>query len=216
VIHLPVKLKIVAACLSFIAGYVDALGFVHFGGYFVSFMSGNTTRMGVSGAMHPSLMILPASLLLLFILGVVIGTLLAKVRPNRGHVQLDAIAAILAFSALLAMLHLNTTAALLTPVAMGAMNTIFQRNGEVSVGVTYMTGTLVKLGQRLAVALIGGDRWAWRPYFLLWLGLALGAVCGALIYPRIGLAGLGLPAAALFTLGRSPVFSMRPTALVDP
>jgi uncharacterized membrane protein YoaK (UPF0700 family) len=31
-----------------LAGYVDGIGFLHLGGLFVSFMSGNSTRLGVS------------------------------------------------------------------------------------------------------------------------------------------------------------------------
>ena len=81
------------------------------------------------------------------------------------------------------------------------MNTCFVRDGEVSVGVTYMTGTLVKLGQRLGATLLGGDRWAWSPYLLLWLALAAGAVGGAVSYPTLGLQGLWLPAIALLALG---------------
>src|SRR5882757_10886260 len=37
-----------ACALSALAGYVDGIGFIHLGGQFVSFMSGNSTRMGVS------------------------------------------------------------------------------------------------------------------------------------------------------------------------
>jgi len=37
-----------ACALSALAGYVDAIGFLHLGGLFVSFMSGNSTRLGVS------------------------------------------------------------------------------------------------------------------------------------------------------------------------
>ena len=41
--------NVVLACaLSALAGYVDGIGFLHLGGLFVSFMSGNSTRLGVS------------------------------------------------------------------------------------------------------------------------------------------------------------------------
>ncbi|MFZ1966902.1 MAG: DUF1275 family protein, partial [Bradyrhizobium sp.] len=40
--------NIALACtLSALAGYVDGIGFIHLGGLFVSFMSGNSTRLGV-------------------------------------------------------------------------------------------------------------------------------------------------------------------------
>src|ERR1700692_4665311 len=37
-----------ACALSALAGYVDGIGFLHLGGLYVSFMSGNSTRLGVS------------------------------------------------------------------------------------------------------------------------------------------------------------------------
>ncbi len=37
-----------AIALAALAGYVDAVGYLSAGGYFVSFMSGNTTRLGVA------------------------------------------------------------------------------------------------------------------------------------------------------------------------
>jgi len=56
--------------------------------------------------------------------------------------------------------------------------------------VTYMTGTLVKLGQRAAGAVFGEDRLGWLPYLLLWLGLVGGAGLGlALISTRLDLTG---------------------------
>ena len=45
---LTVKSNLALACaLSALAGYVDGIGFIHLGGLFVSFMSGNSTRLGV-------------------------------------------------------------------------------------------------------------------------------------------------------------------------
>src|SRR5260221_10049874 len=43
-----------ACALSALAGYVDGIGFLHLGGLFVSFISGNSTRLGVSLAEGPS------------------------------------------------------------------------------------------------------------------------------------------------------------------
>lgn len=201
-IKLPLRLRLVAACLSFTAGFVDALGFIQLGGYFISFMSGNSTRLAVGLSLKPADALMPAGLILLFLAGVVGGSLLGLLssRWTRGRLLMG-IGLLLALAAMLATTGLSGLAVLLTPIAMGAMNTVFQREGEVSVGVTYMTGTLVKFGQRLAATLAGGARWDWIPYLLLWLGLVLGAICGALIYPYIGLNALWLPAAALVIIG---------------
>ena len=79
---------------------------------------------------------------------------------------------------------------LLMAAAMGAVNNMFQRDGEVSIGVTYMTGALVKLGQALASAVTGGPAFGWLPHLLLWLGLVAGAVAGALLFGRMDLGAL--------------------------
>ena len=44
------RVKLLAAGLSALAGFVDATGFIQMGGFFVSFMSGNTTRRRASDA----------------------------------------------------------------------------------------------------------------------------------------------------------------------
>ena len=81
-------------------------------------------------------------------------------------------------------------------LAMAVENSVFLRNGEVGVSLTYMTGTLVKLGQALAARATARDRTAYRPYLALWAGLTAGAVLGALTYGVLGLAALW-PAAIL-------------------
>lgn len=86
--------------------------------------------------------------------------------------------------------------------AMGAMNNVFERLGEVSIGLTYMTGSLVKLGQRLGTALIGGDRFGWAPYAWLWTCFVSGVLGGAAAFPHVGLEGLwgGFAAAAVLAI----------------
>ena len=110
--------------------------------------------------------------------------------------MLAVVALLLVAGALLGRDPRPMPAACTIALAMGAANAVFQRDGEVSIGVTYMTGTLVKLGQRLAAALLGGDRWGWLPYLLMWSGLLAGAVAGAALYPLLGMAALWIAAAA--------------------
>jgi uncharacterized membrane protein YoaK (UPF0700 family) len=112
------------------------------------------------------------------------------------------VAILLAAAATFADFGVMTFAIAAMTMAMGAENAVFARDGEVHIGLTYMTGTLVKFGQHLTAALMGGPRWGWRPYLLLWLGLTAGAVAGALSYGWLGLNDLWLAAAAamMFTV----------------
>src|ERR1700719_1863289 len=66
-----------ACALSALAGYVDSIGFLHLGGLFVSFMSGNSTRMGVSLAEGQWWSALESfGLIVLFVIGATAGSLI--------------------------------------------------------------------------------------------------------------------------------------------
>lgn len=183
--------QLFAACLSALAGYVDALGFLQLGGYFASFMSGNSTRMAVGLIGNPGDAAVAGALIGLFVIGVMTGALTAQV-AGRHHASavLALVAILLLAAAANAHAGFPRLAIVGMVLAMGAENAVFHQNGEVAIGLTYMTGTLVKMSQRLVTALTGGDRFAWLPYLMLWLGLIVGAVAGALAYPRTGLEGL--------------------------
>lgn len=183
-----------AVALSALAGYVDATGFLATRGFFVSFMSGNSTRLGIGlGQGRFGYAAEAAGVILSFVTGVVVGTLVGS---RAGEYRKSAVLFLVALFLLLASIawtvgipHLGTPALLM---AMGAENAVFQRDGEVSIGVTYMTGTLVKLGQRVAAALQGGSKRACLPYALLWLGLMTGAVGGTAMFSHYGSRGLWL------------------------
>jgi len=177
-----------AAGLSGVAGYVDAFGFLKLGGFFVSFMSGNSTRLGVGlSTGHFQAAVTVLSIVALFVTGVVLGALLARrVGEGRRSAVLALEAGLLTLGAFLFMAGFDTAGVAAVVLAMGSENAVFQRNGDVGVGLTYMTGTLVKAGQRIAAALTGGDRWAWGPYLLLWAGLTTGGAIGAAAYMRVG------------------------------
>ncbi|MGD9816483.1 MAG: YoaK family protein [Hyphomonadaceae bacterium] len=192
----------VAACLSAIAGFVDATAFVHLGGFFVSFMSGNSTRLGVGLAETATHAALAGGLIAAFVCGVVLGSFANRSANKSGGVRVTLlVAAVLALAATFAGIGANAAAITCLALAMGAANAVFQRDGEVSIGVTYMTGTLVKAGQRIAAALTGGARFAWAPYLLLWGGLVLGAYLGAISYAKFGLNGVWFPTGAALILG---------------
>lgn len=185
------------AALAVLAGFVDGFGYVYLGGYFVSFMSGNTTRVGV-GVAATDLATAGFGMLLIvaFIAGVMGGTALA--RPARRHTStlvLSLVAVALAAGAVLAALGATPAAAAALAVAMGAVNTTFSGGNEVSFGITYMTGALVKIGQGIVNALRGGSRTAWLRYVVLWVSILAGAVIGAFAQRTIGEGALWLAAA---------------------
>ncbi len=173
--------RVMAIALAGLAGYVDAAGFLSADRYFVSFMSGNTTRLGVDLIQFPARAWIPALLIAGFVLGVFGGALLAaKAGERRKPVVLGTVTLLLTGAAAAqAMGHTAAMLALLV-MAMGTLNNTFQRGGEVSVGLTYMTGALVRMGQGLAAWLMGTGGEGWSGWLLLWLGLALGAVLGAI------------------------------------
>lgn len=189
--------QLLAIGLAIIAGFVDALGFLELRGMFVSFMSGNSTRLSVGAAtpVHGSLF--AGALIAAFVLGVMSGTVIGR-RAAAWRKQW-----VLAFVCVLLTLACAVqvpdgeaiVCPLLMAMAMGAANVVFQREGEVSVGVTYMTGTLVKLGQHLTLAFSGGPPFGWLPYLLLWLGLVAGAIAGAAVFPHLGLQALWIAVA---------------------
>jgi Protein of unknown function (DUF1275) len=96
------------------------------------------------------------------------------------------IAVLLFIAPWIAQLGYSTPALCIVTFCMGMENTLYERNGSVTFGLTYMTGALVKIGQGLATLLSGGERLAWLPFLLLWLGLIGGAVAGATLFQPVG------------------------------
>lgn len=192
----PRRDQAIAAALAALAGYVDAVGFIASGGLFLSFMSGNSTRLGVGLAEAGQIAGLAASLLAAFVAGVAIATLLGRWLPaGRRRGQLLLVAALLGGGAALANGGLLWPGLLLAAAAMGAENSVFEAGGDVKISLTFMTGNLVKIGQRIAAAFMGGPALAFLPWLLLWLAMIGGAVAGALLWPVLGVGNLAVAAA---------------------
>ncbi len=183
-------LQVVAILLSSLAGFVDALAFLKLGGFFVSFMSGNSTRLAVGLGEHSQAAWIAGGLIAIFVVGVILGSSLGRWAERArkpavlGLVTLFLVAAALVHD--LAGDRWALASSGFLALAMGALNATFERDGDIAIGITYMTGALVKFGQRLSAALAGGDRLAWAPFLLLWTGLVSGAWLGAIAFGRLG------------------------------
>jgi uncharacterized membrane protein YoaK (UPF0700 family) len=201
-----------ACALSALAGYVDGIGFIHLGGLFVSFMSGNSTRMGVSLADgHWQDAGQALGLIALFVIGTALGSLIVLGRgANRQPWVLLVEAMLLAGAAGCDAVGFPQVAVAGIVLAMGLENAVFQICGGAGLGLTYVTGALVKVGQLMASALKGGARWAWVPNLLLWSALVAGALCGALAYRAFGLAAIWFAAGAALALSAVLTWSGRP------
>ncbi|WP_210485759.1 YoaK family protein [Microvirga antarctica] len=191
-----------ALMLAGLAGFVDGMGFIHLGGLFVSFMSGNSTRLGVSlaqGEWHDAAR--GVMIILLFVVGAAAGALVAHDgRPSRRPILLLTEGCLLGGAALANLLGVSAISVGAMVIAMGMENAIFQKKGEPGIGLTYMTGALVRVGHRLAAALRGGDGSGWGPSLGLWASLCFGALLGAHSYAAIGLDALWIPSAVAFAL----------------
>src|SRR3954468_8979153 len=106
----------IALCLAALAGFVDALGYLNMGGFFVSFMSGNTTHLAVTlGTDSPGPAWQAATLICAFVIGVMAGALLAHgAAARRKPAVLAAVTVLLAAAALCHMLGSDDAALLLT------------------------------------------------------------------------------------------------------
>ena len=197
-----------ACALSALAGYVDGIGYLYLGGLFVSFMSGNSTRMGVNLAQGQWMNAAEAfGVIALFVIGAAVGSLMVLGRGmNRQPGVLLAEALLLAAAALCYAIDPSNAAIAAMVLAMGLENAVFQIRGGAGLGLTYVTGALVKIGQLAAMALTGGPRWGWVPNLLLWAALVAGSFCGALAYGRINLAAIWFAAGAALALSAMVVF----------
>ncbi|GJD95278.1 YoaK family protein [Methylobacterium iners] len=185
--------------LTALAGYIDAIGFIQLSGLYTSFMSGNTTQLGVSvshGALGQAVM--PAVLIATFLIGSTIASGLSIVTPAPWKT-----AAVLAYEAILLVgafalglqLPQLSLASFFLALAMGAQNAVLGSVQGFRAGTTFITGALFSLGQKLAAAFTKtGPPSGWIGDAAVWLALLIGAVAGAAVYDRLGIFALVFPA----------------------
>src|SRR6201992_3986660 len=176
--------------LAGLAGVLGAAAFTHSAGYFVTFMTGNAQR-GVLGYFRGDVLlsVSAGALMLACVAGVVVASVCRRhfwVAHPHGPTVLTT------FSLLAATVidvidegweenFLDFPPILLMAFGIGALNTSFVKHGEVSVPLSYVTGTLVKMGQGIERHIAGGNLSDWLGYFLLVTSFVVGATVGGLI-----------------------------------
>ncbi len=164
----------VSSLLAAVAGYIDAYSLIWLGLY-VSFMSGNTTSFGMNvGKAHLSAAIAPVAFdLRRVLIAVVSACLFAAMAIGTADGSKLLEIAVLSFG-------------------MGLVNPVHARVGTESGGVTFVTGTLNRLGKNVALAVrghaIAKAEGSWDNYwrraridFQLWSSFAGGAMLSSLI-----------------------------------
>ena len=168
---------ILAGSMAFLAGATDAYGYVELRGLYVSFMSGNTTMLGMAvGGGNFARSAAIALLIGMFVIGAAAGEALFNVA---GRFRTAAV--VFAVSVVLCIpLAFPGWTVLALVLAMGALNAAMSKVGSASVSLTYVTGALVKFGQ-------GAGNWvtgrradlSWLLQAPMWASLLAGSTAAA-------------------------------------
>jgi uncharacterized membrane protein YoaK (UPF0700 family) len=195
--------------LAALAGVLGATAFTHSAGYFVTFMTGNAQRAVLGYFLGDVLLSVSAGLLMLcFVAGVVVASLCRRhfwVAHPHGPTVLTT------FSLLVATAvdvidegweenFVDFAPILFVVFGIGALNTSFVKDGEVSVPLSYVTGTLVKMGQGVERHIAGGNVSDWLGYFLLFTSFVLGAALGGCISIVVNGTGMLIAASVMCAL----------------
>jgi len=204
---------LLAAGLSIVAGYVDAVGLrividsAISGGWQADFAHG--IELGA----------LIVALLACFVIGVAGGSLARGLAHKRSRLAVLAIVTLLlAAAAGLNAAHISLPAAFVVVLAVGASNSVFQEDGNVHVGLLFLMATLVGLGEGIAAAITGAERGGWGLHLLLFLTTVIGAVLGWSALPQLGAFALWIGAGAAAALAMLSIMTGRkgPPVAVQP
>jgi uncharacterized membrane protein YoaK (UPF0700 family) len=203
-----------AAALAMIAGFVDAYGIITYG-VFVSFMSGNTTQTGyqaAEGVFGPAS--LSALAILFFVVGSFAGTLLVQAAGRLARRAVFGVVAAALFE-VIGLTYFDFLSVgfgiVIVSVAMGIMNAALSRVGAQAVSLTFVTGSLSRVGSSLALALrrapLPDAQGPWDTHLRralllarIWAGFLAGAFLSGAVTPRYGALVLSAPALILIVL----------------
>ena len=186
--------KRLAVCLALTAGYLDGYGLLVLG-TFVSFMSGNTTMAGLRiGQANLWAALAPGLAIVFFVAGSLVGSLVTHSRLRHAHrILFGSVAALLI--AVWGLSHesmLKTVNIAGLGFAMGMINPALSHIGAEAVSLTFMTGTLSRIGGHFALALrrapVPSPEGSWDTHLYrariaaqLWTSFIIGAALSGMV-----------------------------------
>lgn len=199
---------LLAALLAALAGATGAAAWLYSSGWFVTFMTGNSERMVLENVKdRHAIALAAAATVAAFVAGVIVATLARLYvwkKARHGATVLTMFACIAAWLCDIIFVHegraIGAIPVLWLAFGLGALNTSISRKGEVVMPLSYMTGTLVKTGQGIALHLAGRRRWAWVAHVSTYTGFLSGAALGGLLFALINTADTLLVLAVIATV----------------
>ena len=196
-----------AIFLAFTAGYIDATGLIKWKTY-VSFMSGNTTQLGValftgkSGIMITSFIVIVS-----FLIGIYAGTCLSLWKKTKSKTLPFYIVSgiLILYTTITYFYDINVVSSIaIIGFSMGIMNTIVTSVGNEKVNTDFVTGTLNSLARNTAMFSMTVDKAEKKEYrsnaihlLLLWTGFLSGAFAAPFLLDFSGNWTLIFPAVLL-------------------
>lgn len=176
--------------LTGLAGLVGVIALRYSGDYFVTATTGNSQRAVIGFFLGDNWLSVSAALLVVsFVGGVIVASLLRR-RLWAAHPHGPTVLATFCLTTATVIDivfsgwstdQVSFVPILLIAFGMGALNTSFVKDGQVSIALSYMTGNLVKMGQGIERHISGGSAADWLGYFLLWASFIAGAIIGGCI-----------------------------------
>jgi len=199
-----------AVFLAFIAGYVDAMGFVKWKTY-VSFMSGNTTQLGTALSNgKPGVVVTSVTVISCFLMGIYSGTCISICKRLKSQaLPVFIVAFILSIYMVVSYYYsigpLPSVA--IIGFSMGLLNTVVTAIGAQKVNTDFITGTLNSLAVNTARFTMthNPERKQYKANVIyltiLWIGFLSGAFVVPFFLPLLGNYALSIPALFLSVCG---------------
>lgn len=213
----PVQI-VTATVLTFIAGYVDAVGFLRLSGVYIANMSGNTIAIGLHlGAGHWRMVAEKALPVGCYVLGLIYCRIAVEIAFSYRFRRIIAVMLFseIAFLSLFMISRAGTMGVLFGALAMGTQGALLTRFSGVTIYTTFIQGTMVKFADSVGETVMGLVRG--KPAFrkggfvnTLWFtavyaAYVAGALAGAPFYNADGVGVIILP---ILILGGYAIFDI--------